>query len=193
MQDSTITEKENTIDSDSPMVASLKAARNTMSSPSGYAAKRQKAPVDLTNPNYLKPFQFGWKRELVYRATSDSTMKRNGDIYYYTPNGKKVRSMREVSENLKNRDLSIEDFTFYKEPLGLDDPEKEIIRDAKVKYGNVKEHTPKANTKPKVSSPKPPPTAPTPPVTTPAADSPKVTKSNTKAGSGFKVNRTIYL
>lgn len=39
--------------------------------------------------------------------------------------------MREVSENLKNKELSLEDFTFAKETLGLDDPEKEIVRDAK--------------------------------------------------------------
>jgi hypothetical protein len=28
-------------------------------------------------------------------------------------------------------DLTIENFTFFKEALGLDDPSKEIIRDAK--------------------------------------------------------------
>lgn len=41
--------------------------------------------------------------------------------------------MREVSENLKSKELTLEDFTFFKEPLGIDDPEKEIIRDAKLK------------------------------------------------------------
>lgn len=40
--------------------------------------------------------------------------------------------MREVAENLKNKELTLEDFTFAKEPVGVDDPEKEIIRDAKV-------------------------------------------------------------
>ncbi|KAK9728026.1 F-box-like [Popillia japonica] len=200
VQDNTnITEKENTIESENSIGSSLKSSmkdslgtsRNSTGSPSGHLSKRQKFPVDLTNPNYLKPFQFGWKRELVYRATTDSTMKRNGDIYYYTPNGKKVRSMREVSENLKNKELSLDDFTFYKEPLGLDDPEKEIIRDAKVKYGTVKEHTPKTTPRVKVASPKPPPPAPTtptptPPATAPSLDTPKSTKNSTKGG-GFKV------
>jgi hypothetical protein len=30
-----------------------------------------------------------------------------------------------------SEDLTIENFTFFKEALGLDDPSKEIIRDAK--------------------------------------------------------------
>lgn len=44
----------------------------------------------------------GWKRELVYRKTDpkggDGT-KRTGDIYYYTPAGKKVRSRVEILEH----------------------------------------------------------------------------------------------
>ncbi|GJQ86074.1 hypothetical protein Trydic_g10044 [Trypoxylus dichotomus] len=190
MQNTNITEKENAADSENTAVNSIKAARNSMSSPSGHS-KRTKVPVDLTNPNFLKPFHFGWKRELVYRATTDNSTKRNGDIYYYTPSGKKVRSMREVSENLKNKELCLDDFTFYKEPLGLDDPEKEIIRDAKVKFGSVKEHTPKTSTRPKVNSPKPPPPPPAPapalPAAPPATDSPKSTRNASKTGGAFKV------
>lgn len=71
----------------------------------------------------------------MYRATYDNLLKRNCDIYYFTPGGKKVRSMREVAENLKNKELTLDDFSFTKEPLGLDDPEKEIMRDAKYKSG----------------------------------------------------------
>lgn len=46
-------------------------------------------------------YLLGWKRELVFRSVSDSGTKRNADIYYYTPKGKKVRSTREVVENCK--------------------------------------------------------------------------------------------
>jgi hypothetical protein len=46
-------------------------------------------------------FPLGWKRELVYRNTSESTFKKMADIYYYTPTGKKVRSNREVLEYCK--------------------------------------------------------------------------------------------
>lgn len=95
------------------------------------STSRKTKMVDLADPKYLKPFKYGWRRELVWRATYEQTKQRIGDIYYYTPQGKKVRSMREVSENLKNRELSLDNFSYFKAPLGLNDPEKEIIRDAK--------------------------------------------------------------
>ncbi|KAF7266799.1 hypothetical protein GWI33_019906 [Rhynchophorus ferrugineus] len=89
---------------------------------------------NLQDSKFLKPFKFGWKRELVWRSTS-TTLKPIGDIYYYTPHGKKIRSFRELADHLNgnSKNLTIENFSFTKEPLGLDDPEKEIIRDAKVK------------------------------------------------------------
>ncbi|XP_023728039.1 uncharacterized protein LOC111875758 isoform X2 [Cryptotermes secundus] len=93
--------------------------------------KGKKIFVDLSDPALLKPFEYGWKRELVYRSTSESTPKKMADIYYYTPAGKKVRSNREVLEHLDSGDLTIENFTFCKEVLGVNDPTKEIIRDAK--------------------------------------------------------------
>ncbi|XP_006562936.2 uncharacterized protein LOC412607 isoform X2 [Apis mellifera] len=92
---------------------------------------KQKIAVDMSNPAFKEPFKYGWKRELVFRASTDSSLKRMADIYYYTPKGKKVRSFREVAEFLNTKELTIDNFTFFKEPIGLDDPEKEIIRDAK--------------------------------------------------------------
>lgn len=156
-------------------------------SPTQPLAKKQKLIVDIASPSYKKPFQLGWKRELVYRATSDSSLKRNADIYYYTPSGKKVRSMREVSENLKNKELTLDNFTFYKEPIGLNNPEKEIIREAKLKYAG-KEASPKVvkPAAPKTPAPStanltttesvaPPANAPAQPV-----DKPKTTGKNFK-------------
>lgn len=159
--------------------------------------------TDLSDPKYLKPFKYGWKRELVWRATNDNSSKRNGDIYYYTPSGKKVRSMREVAENLKNKELSLDNFTFFKESLGIEDPEKEIIRDAKNKAGPVtlakkavtktikspkSPKLPSSNLKissPKVSSPKV--------GTNETADSPVVkTKAATKSLGNFKVISSLY-
>ncbi|CAK9801388.1 F-box/LRR-repeat protein 7 [Anthophora quadrimaculata] len=92
---------------------------------------KPKMTVDMSSPAYKEPFKYGWKRELVFRASSDSSLKRMADIYYYTPKGKKVRSFREVAEFLNTKELTIDNFTFFKEPIGIDDPEKEIIRDAK--------------------------------------------------------------
>lgn len=62
---------------------------------------KQKTPVDMSNPLYKEPFKYGWKRELVFRASHDSSFKKMADIYYYTPKGKKVRSFREVAESRK--------------------------------------------------------------------------------------------
>lgn len=177
--------------SSSPSVSTLKPTQNSRvtrtGSPSTPLNKKNKLPVDLSNPNYLKPFKFGWKRELVYRATADnSTNKRNGDIYYYTPNGRKVRSMREVSENLKNKELSLDDFTFFKEPIGVNDPEMEIIRDAKLKSANTTPQTRKVSTKliktPKIGSPKASSSSPNP-------DGAK--NKNLPRPTGFKVKVSI--
>ncbi|XP_017758289.1 PREDICTED: uncharacterized protein LOC108549429 isoform X1 [Eufriesea mexicana] len=103
---------------------------------------KQKIAVDMSNPAFKEPFKYGWKRELVFRASTDSTLKRMADIYYYTPKGKKVRSFREVAEFLNTKELTIDNFTFFKEPIGLDDPEKEIIRDAKRIRGSGVSATP---------------------------------------------------
>lgn len=101
-------------------ISSIKSANSSVtSSPSGISSKgrvgrprisggnspiigKQKAVVDMSNPLYKEPFKYGWKRELVFRASSDSTLKRMADIYYYTPKGKKVRSFREVAESRKH-------------------------------------------------------------------------------------------
>lgn len=40
----------------------------------------------------------GWKRELVFRATVDPQTKTLCDVYYFTPDGKKLRSGRELSD-----------------------------------------------------------------------------------------------
>ncbi|KAL1489687.1 hypothetical protein ABEB36_013628 [Hypothenemus hampei] len=99
------------------------------------SSKRTRAILpkeNLQDPKYLKPFKYGWRRELVWRSTNSPNSKRIGDIYYYNPNGKKVRSIRELGENLPaNKTLTLDNFSFNKEPLGIDDPEKEMIRDAK--------------------------------------------------------------
>ncbi|XP_045484172.1 uncharacterized protein LOC111000393 isoform X2 [Pieris rapae] len=88
--------------------------------------------VEMSSPLLRVPLERGWKRELVYRAALDAHSRRNADIYYYMPSGKKLRSTREVAENLSGSGLTLDNFSFFKEPLGIDDPEKEIIRDAKV-------------------------------------------------------------
>ncbi|XP_072947919.1 uncharacterized protein [Epargyreus clarus] len=101
-------------------------------SPLSGGARGRRSTTEMSSPALRVPLERGWRRELVYRAALDSHSRRNADIYYYTPAGKKLRSTREVSENLSGTGLTLENFSFFKEPLGIDDPEKEIIRDAKV-------------------------------------------------------------
>lgn len=84
----------------SPSAASQRSRGSRFSrglSPGG----KHRSPIDMSNPLYKEPFKYGWKRELVFRATNDSAFKRMADIYYYTPKGKKVRSFREVAESRK--------------------------------------------------------------------------------------------
>ena len=47
----------------------------------------------------------GWRREVVYRATVDPGTKTLCDIYYYAPDGKKLRSGREVAMHRKYQSL----------------------------------------------------------------------------------------
>ncbi|XP_033207190.1 uncharacterized protein LOC117166881 [Belonocnema kinseyi] len=144
-----------------------------------------KHKVDLTNPAFQEPFKHGWKRELVFRGTGfDANMKKMSDIYYITPKGKKVRSFREVSTSLTAKEnLTLENFTFHKEALGLNDPEKEIIREAR----KGKDATPITKTpNKKVGAPAKKSTTPKkaedPPESTPLVKSPPpLTKAVAKA------------
>ncbi|XP_026744865.1 nascent polypeptide-associated complex subunit alpha, muscle-specific form-like [Trichoplusia ni] len=102
------------------------------SSASSPAQRGRRATTEMSSPLLRVPLERGWKRELVYRAALDAHSRRNADIYYYTPYGKKLRSTREIAEHLAGTGLTVENFSFFKEPLGVDDPEKEIIRDAKL-------------------------------------------------------------
>ena len=63
------------------------------------APKNALPSKNLENPLYLVPFQNGWKRECVYRVKSSS---RKADIYYYTPEGVKLRSKNDFKKYRKN-------------------------------------------------------------------------------------------
>jgi hypothetical protein len=47
----------------------------------------------LPNRNWLKPFEHGWRRHLVYRsniATDAHGKAPSSDVYYFAPNGTKL-------------------------------------------------------------------------------------------------------
>lgn len=64
----------------------------------------------------------------VLRA-EPSMSKEKGEVYYITPQGKKLRTRHEIQTHLHD-DLTINNFTLVKEAIGAS-PEDEIIRPAK--------------------------------------------------------------
>ncbi|VVC43512.1 Methyl-CpG DNA binding,F-box domain,Leucine-rich repeat domain, L domain-like,DNA-binding domain [Cinara cedri] len=110
------------------------------STPRSRRSSGRRTNIDITDPIYKLPFDHGWKRELVYRTLGDpnntnNKTNRNGDVYYYSPINKKLRSLREIQEQLDLSDslLTIESFTFLKQPIGMNDRSKELIREANSK------------------------------------------------------------
>ncbi|XP_046453158.1 uncharacterized protein LOC124200857 isoform X2 [Daphnia pulex] len=90
---------------------------------------------NISSPLLKEPFKKGWKREVVYRAIVDEQWRNKCDIYYFSPDGKKLRSMPEISKylNQSNSCFSIKNFSFFKEPIGMDDDNQEICRYAGTK------------------------------------------------------------
>ncbi|XP_063875442.1 mucin-17-like [Scylla paramamosain] len=84
---------------------------------------------EATLKRLKKPLMKGWIRELVQRIVSASS---NKDVYYHTPEGKKLRSSVEVDkylETMRITGLTRENFTFYRAELGFGEP-FEIVRNA---------------------------------------------------------------
>ena len=104
--------------------------------------------VDISSPRLREPFNDGWKREVVYRATVQPGSKTTCDVYYYTPDGRKLRSGREVSDYLHRSQsrYTCDNFTFFKSPIGMDAP-YEVLRDAKQRR---EDYRPPANKPPLV-------------------------------------------
>ncbi|RWS10878.1 ras-related protein Rab-1A-like protein [Dinothrombium tinctorium] len=87
---------------------------------------------------FKKPFEMGWRREVVLRGTVTNSGKKIGDVYYFSPDKKvKLRSYVEMGLYLKkhqNCDLEPENFTFARQPI-YKAPE-EIVRYAMQRGGS---------------------------------------------------------
>ena len=109
--------------------------------PTPTSTPNEKAPHFITtDPRYKKPFKYGWRRELVFRANLESKQKveNKGEVYYHAPNGKKLRTKAEIMAFLRpSDDLDIGDFTFAKEAIGAP-ADQEIVRSAKVHTPSVR-------------------------------------------------------
>ncbi|XP_030382100.1 uncharacterized protein LOC115629719 isoform X2 [Scaptodrosophila lebanonensis] len=80
------------------------------------------AKLPATDEFYKKPFQFGWKRELVMRRG----LPVRGDVFFISPAGKKLRSRDDIIPLLQG-DLTIDHFCFQRESQGVG-PEFELVR-----------------------------------------------------------------
>lgn len=105
---------------------------------------------------FQKPFEEGWKRELVLRCTGSTAEKKAGDVYYHTPDGTtKLRSYVEMNQYslfflfddsnfilmfcfLVKRhpdcQLTVDNFSFAKQPVYR--PPDEIVRHAMQRGAN---------------------------------------------------------
>ncbi|RWS28494.1 ras-related protein Rab-1A-like protein, partial [Leptotrombidium deliense] len=87
---------------------------------------------------FKKPFEMGWRREVVLRGTVTNSGKKIGDVYYFSPDKRvKLRSYVEMGLYLKkhqNCDLEPENFTFARQPI-YKAPE-EIVRHAMQRGGS---------------------------------------------------------
>jgi len=72
----------------------------------------------------------GWKRELVYR---NNTTNLKADVYYYSPDNTKFRSLREIVSFLRfsnNDTLTRNNFSFSSNTIGMNNETEEWTRNA---------------------------------------------------------------
>ncbi|ODM98753.1 Immunoglobulin A1 protease autotransporter [Orchesella cincta] len=94
----------------------------------------------------------GWKREVVMRSPG-STGRKTGDVYYYSPDGTKYRSSKQVAQHLAettDSPFTIDNFSFAKVRISTN-PDQEIVRKA---YDG--KSPPRAQSKPASPKAKPP-------------------------------------
>ncbi|XP_026818447.1 uncharacterized protein LOC113557236 isoform X2 [Rhopalosiphum maidis] len=104
----------------------------------------RKIKSDINDAIFKLPFEHGWKREyIVYKKTFLNQENRSGDVYYYSPSNQKLRTLQEIQEQLNissdKTSLTIDCFTFLKQPIGVNDRSKELIRNTHLKL--FKENT----------------------------------------------------
>ncbi|XP_050733502.1 uncharacterized protein LOC127007039 isoform X2 [Eriocheir sinensis] len=93
---------------------------------------RASRPSIIIRENHLQRFKDpllkGWRREVVTRATGNAAAP-NKDIYYHTPDGKKLRSSIEIAKYLEENgiiDFTLDNFTFFRLALGFGEPYEAI-------------------------------------------------------------------
>ncbi|KAI5702068.1 hypothetical protein M8J75_016243 [Diaphorina citri] len=117
-----------------PPESQVPSPSESVSSPSGVVGGNEALIENkLTNPLFKIPMlEYGWKREIVCRTSSSSGLRtRQYDVYYYTPEGKKLRSCNQISDYLSaESELTSNHFTFSKGVVGLS-VDMEWVREAR--------------------------------------------------------------
>ena len=71
----------------------------------------------------------------MYRKSGKSSIESKSDVYYHSPDNRKFRSSRQIQQQLDissdKTSLTLESFTFIRQPIGMDDQSKELIRYAR--------------------------------------------------------------
>ncbi|XP_014781477.1 serine-rich adhesin for platelets [Octopus bimaculoides] len=113
------------------MLASNISASFVQTSPT--ASKKYK---EADAEKIYAPFEQGWRREVVIRSVYKEFTKSGkpktapADIYYYTPDNKKLRSMVQIVNYLEGKDtnLTVENFNFLRRSIYK--PPFEMVRTA---------------------------------------------------------------
>ncbi|XP_037088513.1 uncharacterized protein LOC119109077 [Pollicipes pollicipes] len=90
----------------------------------------KRSPTIEDNPSLRVPFNRGWRREVVQRACTDEQRpgQIRADAYYFSPRGKKLRSIKEVDAYLKKTgsSLALGCFSFSRHLLGVGRPLEQL-------------------------------------------------------------------
>ncbi|KAL5008970.1 hypothetical protein ScPMuIL_014551 [Solemya velum] len=126
-----------------PMIvagAESREAFDVMESPGSGRKKHPNMDMELLGA----PFDHGWRREVVIRGVFDEYTKAGkpkkipADVYYFTPEGTKLRSHIQISQYMvqtNESELSNDNFTFLKKPIFK--PPGEIVRHANAARGRA--------------------------------------------------------
>lgn len=113
--------------------------------------RRFKEKIDMEK--IVAPFEQGWKREVVIRSVYEEFTKMGrpkrvpADVYYYAPDRRKLRSMVQIVNYLREKEskLTSENFNFMRRSIYK--PPFEVVRHAGSKGFGPKTRTPRNSPK----------------------------------------------
>lgn len=144
------------------------------------------AESEAVDPELIKPFELGFLREIVFRAVQGASRKPF-DVYYHTPDGRKVRSKPEVAEYLGRNPkllLTTDNFNFAR--MNIYHPPQEVVRHVTRRWNNNGTTPAQAPRTPRSASARTPLVGST--AEEPAADAPALSCAN--GNEGLSVRRS---